>query len=108
MNWTDATPAPPGGQAAAGEGWPSLPGLEFLGTLGAGGMGVVLKARQAALQRDVAVNGRLQLRLRWEVFNVLNHQNFDIPNRIAFTSNFGRIFSALPSRQMQFGVKLTF
>ncbi len=35
--------------------WPSIPGLELVGLLGYGGMGVVFKARQAALDRDVAV-----------------------------------------------------
>jgi hypothetical protein len=34
---------------------------------------------------------------------------FDIPGRIAFSPNFGRIFStAEPARQMQFGMKLVF
>jgi tetratricopeptide (TPR) repeat protein len=35
--------------------WPSIPGLELVGILGSGGMGVVFKARQATLDRDVAV-----------------------------------------------------
>jgi serine/threonine-protein kinase len=35
--------------------WPSVPGLELVGVLGRGGMGVVFKARQATLDRDVAV-----------------------------------------------------
>lgn len=43
-----------------------------------------------------------------EIFNLMNHTNFDVPNRIAFTSNFGRIFSAKPPRQMQFGLKFLF
>jgi hypothetical protein len=42
------------------------------------------------------------------VFNLFDAVNFDVPNRIAFTPNFGRIFSAQPARQMQFGVKLLF
>ena len=49
-----------------------------------------------------------RLQFRWEVFNLLNRVNFDVPNRVAFTPNFGRIFSAKPARQMQFGVKLLF
>jgi hypothetical protein len=31
-----------------------------------------------------------------------------VPNRIAFTPNFGRIFSAQPARQMQVGARVTF
>ena len=60
------------------------------------------------LERDVPLPGRAHLYLRWEIFNVFNHANFTTPNRIAFTPNFGRIFSAQPAREMQFGLKLTF
>ena len=52
--------------------------------------------------------GTRQLELRWEVFNVLDTVNFDLPNRIFGTPNFGRIFSAKDSRQMQFGVRASF
>jgi hypothetical protein len=49
-----------------------------------------------------------QLELRWEVFNLLNRANFDLPSRIFGTPNFGRIFSARNPREMQLGLKLTF
>jgi hypothetical protein len=62
----------------------------------------------AALAREVPVGGRLRLALRLEVFNLFNRVNFDVPNRIFGTPNFGRIFSALPARQMQLGAKLSF
>jgi hypothetical protein len=62
----------------------------------------------AALQREVELGRGARLQFRWEVFNLLNRVNFDVPNRIAFTPNFGRIFSAKPPRQMQIGAKLIF
>ena len=43
---------PPAGRPAY---WPEVNGLELVDVLGSGGMGVVFKARQVALGRDVAV-----------------------------------------------------
>jgi hypothetical protein len=54
------------------------------------------------------VGGTRHLELRWEVFNALNTINFDLPNRIFGTANFGRIFSAKSPREMQLGAKLSF
>ena len=36
------------------------------------------------------------LELRMETFNLFNTANFDLPNRFAFTPNFGKVFSAGP------------
>ena len=52
--------------------------------------------------------GTSQLEFRWEVFNLLNTVNFDLPNRTFGNANFGRIFSAKDPRQMQFGARLSF
>ena len=61
-----------------------------------------------SLQKEFALPAGVRFQVRWETFNLLNTVNFDVPNRTAFTPNFGRIFSAYPARQMQFGAKLRF
>jgi hypothetical protein len=58
--------------------------------------------------KEVKLSGDVRLELRWEIFNLLNRANFDVPNRIFGSPNFGRIFSAGPARQMQLGVRLLF
>ena len=60
------------------------------------------------IQKDLDLGKNRRLEFRWEIYNLLNSVNFDVPNRTAFTPNFGRIFSAEPARQMQFGVKFLF
>lgn len=61
-----------------------------------------------AVAKTWGVGGSSVLELRWEVFNLLNRANFDLPNRIFGTPNFGRIFSAKNPREMQVGVRLAF
>jgi hypothetical protein len=61
-----------------------------------------------ALAKTWNIAAGSQLEFRWEVFNLLNRANFDLPNRIFGTPNFGRIFSARNPREMQFGLRLAF
>jgi hypothetical protein len=61
-----------------------------------------------SLARAWGVGGGRELELRWEIFNVFNKANFDVPNRVFGTPNFGRIFSARDPREMQFGAKFLF
>ncbi|MGE3509536.1 MAG: carboxypeptidase regulatory-like domain-containing protein [Vicinamibacterales bacterium] len=52
--------------------------------------------------------GSSEIEFRWEIFNLLNRANFDLPNRIFGNPNFGRISSAKNPREMQFGVRFAF
>ena len=54
-----------------------------------------------------------RLQLRAEVFDLLNHPNFDIPNRVFGSPNFGQVLSGnaygnKPPRQIQLGLKYIF
>ena len=71
-------------------------------------IGPGLEEFDLSLQKDVAIRESVKLQFRGEAYNVFNHPNFNIPNRIAFTSNFGQISSAQDSRQLQLAVKVIF
>jgi hypothetical protein len=71
-------------------------------------IGPGLEELDFSMQKDVVVKEPVRLQLRAEAYNLLNHPNFNIPNRIAFTPNFGSISSAQDSRQLQFALKLLF
>jgi len=54
-----------------------------------------------------------RLQLRAEVFNLFNHPNFDIPNHVLGSPNFGDVMSEnsygnKPPRQIQLGIKYIF
>jgi hypothetical protein len=113
----DVSGDPNEGGARTAEQWfnPSVFALPAPFTFGNSGRNTVLAPGyadvDAAIQKDISLRtlgNDVRLELRWEVFNLLNHVNFDVPNRVAFTPNFGRIFSAGPARQMQLGLKLIF
>ena len=61
-----------------------------------------------ALAKTWRVAGGSDLEFRWEIFNLFNRANFDLPNRIYGSPTFGRIFSAKNPREMQFGLRLSF
>jgi hypothetical protein len=61
-----------------------------------------------AMSRTWPVGASSRIEFRWEIFNAVNRANFDLPNRIFGTPNLGRIFSAKPPREMQFGLRWSF
>ncbi len=61
-----------------------------------------------ALFKRIKFGETRNLELRGEIFNLLNTPNFDLPNTFADSTQFGKIFSAGPARQIQFGVKFDF
>ena len=62
----------------------------------------------ASMIKTTKLTEAQQLEFRAEFFNVINHPNFKLPNRIFGTPDFGQVFSAYDPREMQFGLKYSF
>jgi len=76
-------------------------------------IGPGLSAIDFGLHKDVRTSEQQRLQLRFEFFNLLNHPNFDLPNRIFDSASFGTVLSAnlygnKPPRQIQLGVRYVF
>jgi hypothetical protein len=71
-------------------------------------IGPSLQEFDLSLQKDIRLTESSKLLFRAEAYNLFNHPNFNIPNRTAFTANFGSISSAQDSRQLQLALKLAF
>jgi hypothetical protein len=61
-----------------------------------------------SLQKQWKLREAMDLQFRVDVYNLLNHPNFNLPGRIFGQSNFGVISSALDPREMQFALKFEF
>jgi hypothetical protein len=62
----------------------------------------------AGIHREFAIKERMRLTFRWEMFNTLNHTNFNNPNAVIGTAPAGTISSSLPARSQQVALKLVF
>jgi hypothetical protein len=62
----------------------------------------------ASLMKNTSLTERLNLQFRAEIFNLLNHPNFNLPDNFLGSPTFGRISSARDPRHIQFGLKLLF
>ncbi|MFN0086617.1 MAG: carboxypeptidase regulatory-like domain-containing protein [Blastocatellia bacterium] len=65
-------------------------------------------SENASLQKSFNFTERFRLDFRWEVFNIFNRVILGSPDSSITSQTFGRITSASPPRQMQFGLKLYF
>jgi hypothetical protein len=61
-----------------------------------------------SLQKEGFVYESMRLQFRFDMFNLLNHPNLNLPGRIFGSSNFGVISSAQDPRELQFALKLLF
>ncbi len=69
----------------------------------------------ASLAKNTTLGESLNMQFRAEVFNLFNRPNFDFPNGVFGTANFGRIFNTFgrtigfgTSRQIQLALRLRF
>ncbi len=62
-----------------------------------------------SLFKNIRLAERAKLQLRWEVFNVFNRPNFQVPQHILDASDRGEFrLTANEAREMQFAVRITF
>jgi hypothetical protein len=61
-----------------------------------------------SISRTFTVQKTKTVQFRWEVFNVLNHVNFNAPITALNNANFGKIQTAGDPRIMQFAMKFNF
>ncbi len=61
-----------------------------------------------SLVKNTAIRERATLQFRVELFNVVNHANFNLPDNFIGSPTFGQILSAGNPRRLQLGLKLLF
>jgi hypothetical protein len=89
-----------------GQTWSGGVHCEVAPVLDTGHMGTCTVGADNATVRNVPEPGPGSI--RWEVFNLFNRANFDLPSRVFGSPGFARIFSAKHPREMQVGVRLAF
>ena len=61
-----------------------------------------------SVQKEEPLHDRAHIQLRVDLYNSLNHPNFNLPGRIFGAANFGVVTSAADAREIQAAVKVVF
>jgi hypothetical protein len=81
-----------------------------LGTLGNAGFNNLFTNgfinEDFSLLKDFPIRESLKVEFRAEFFNLFNHPNFGQPDGTLEDQTFGQVLSALPGREVQFGLKV--
>jgi len=88
----------------------SAPAAAAFGNLGRNTIiGPSLTNLDLVIAKNITLREPLKLQIRAELFNILNHPNYNTVGRIINDpATFGRVLSQLDPRQLQFGAKLQF
>jgi hypothetical protein len=85
------------------------------GLIGNAGVGILvgpgLFSTDVTVMKNTRLHERVNLQIRVEFFNILNHANFELPNADVTSSAFGRVGNTNQftfPRQIQFGARLQF
>jgi len=62
----------------------------------------------AGLRKNIPVGEKQRFQLRWEVFNIFNHPNWNAPNSNPTSANFGFVTSKSGNRVIQLALKYIF
>ena len=61
-----------------------------------------------SILRNFSFTETKRLQFRAELFNALNHTNFNVPGRVFGAAGFGLVSGSAPARRIQLGLRLTF
>ncbi|HYA18087.1 MAG TPA: carboxypeptidase regulatory-like domain-containing protein [Bryobacteraceae bacterium] len=61
-----------------------------------------------AVDRNFTITERIHLQFRGELFNILNHPDFNLPTTQYDNPSFGSLTSAMDPREIQFGLKVIY
>jgi hypothetical protein len=62
----------------------------------------------ASVFKEFGMTERIKLQLRGEAFNLFNTVNYDVPDGVLTSPNFGQAIGAFDPRQLQIGLRLSF